>query len=288
MNNYRITEDLMAKFKNYMIKSEKAPATIEKYLRDIGALFDEIGSVELTKEYMVSYKARLRENYKVSSTNSIISSLNSFFKWCGWEHLILKTIKVQREVFRDENRELTKEEYFRLLDEALDQHDLRLWLMIQTICATGIRISELQFITVYAAKMGRADIICKGKKRVIMIPKPLRKQLIEYAKEEHIAKGMIFVTKSGKPLNRSNIWKSLQRLAKAAGVLASKVFPHNLRHLFATVFYQAEKDISKLADVLGHSNINTTRIYIATSGQEHTEILEKMGLIQECSSPLTT
>lgn len=283
-----ITEELMVQYKNYMIKSEKAPATIEKYLRDIGALFDEIGSIELTKEFLVSYKARLCDKYKVSSTNSIISSLNSFFRWCGWEHLILKTIKMQRAVFRDECRELTKDEYFQLLDEALDQGNLQLWLMIQTICATGIRISELQYITVQAAKAGRADIVCKGKKRVIMIPRSLRRQLIEYAKKVNIPKGMIFVTKSGKAINRSNIWRSLQKLAKAAGVMASKVFPHNFRHLFATVFYQAEKDISKLADVLGHSNINTTRIYIATSGQEHIEILEKMRLIQERFSPLTT
>ena len=217
----------------------------------------------------------------------MLSALNHFFTWCGWE-LHVKALKIQHKLFRDEEKEWSKEEYLRLLDAAWNKSE-RLWLLIQTIGSTGIRVSELQYITVEAAKKGRTDIQCKGKTRTILLPLDLRKELLRYAKLHGIKNGPIFLTKTGRVMNRSNIWRALKSLCEAAGVLASKVFPHNLRHLFATTFYEAAKDIARLADVLGHSSINTTRIYIATSGQFHSQIIEGLGLVQTSNRrPSTT
>ena len=283
---YIITQPLLSAFHQHLRDSERASATIEKYLRDVTAFSLYIGDSAITKESLIDYKQHLQDSYAPASVNSMLSALNHFFIWCGWE-LHVKALKIQHKLFRDEEKELSKEEYLRLLDAAWNKSE-RLWLLIQTIGSTGIRVSELQYITVEAAKKGRTDIQCKGKTRTILLPLDLRKELIRYAKLHGIKNGPIFLTKTGRVMNRSNIWRALKSLCEAAGVLASKVFPHNLRHLFATTFYEAAKDIARLADVLGHSSINTTRIYIATSGQFHSQIIEGLGLIQTSNRRLTT
>ena len=278
--NYTITPHLISSFRQHLLEAEKAPSTIEKYIRDVIAFSRFTGSAAITKETLISYKEQLLKQYKPASINSMLAALNHFFVWCGWEFHI-KALKVQHPLFVDETKELTKEEYLRLLDTAKRMKNERLWLLIQTLCATGIRVSELQFITVETARKGSADIQCKGKNRTILLPSSLCKELLRYAKARKIKAGSIFLTRTGQAMNRSNIWRALKSLCKAAGVLASKVFPHNLRHLFATAFYEAEKDIAKLADVLGHSSINTTRIYSTTSGCLHRQILEGLGLVQQ-------
>jgi site-specific recombinase XerD len=283
---YIITQSLLSAFHQHLRDSERASATIEKYLRDVTAFSLYIGDSAITKESLIDYKQHLQDSYAPASVNSMLSALNHFFTWCGWE-LHVRALKIQHKLFRDEEKELSKEEYLRLLDAAWNKSE-RLWLLIQTIGSTGIRVSELQYITVEAAKKGRTDIQCKGKTRTILLPLDLRKELIRYAKLHGIKNGPIFLTKTGRVMNRSNIWRALKSLCEAAGVLASKVFPHNLRHLFATTFYEAAKDIARLADVLGHSSINTTRIYIATSGQFHSQIIEGLGLIQTSNRRLTT
>ena len=284
---YIITQPLLSAFHQHLRDSERASATIEKYLRDVTAFSLYIGDSAITKESLIDYKQHLQDSYAPASVNSMLSALNHFFTWCGWE-LHVRALKIQHKLFRDEEKELSKEEYLRLLDAAWNKSE-RLWLLIQTIGSTGIRVSELQYITVEAAKKGRTDIQCKGKTRTILLPLDLRKELIRYAKLHGIKNGPIFLTKTGRVMNRSNIWRALKSLCEAAGVLASKVFPHNLRHLFATTFYEAAKDIARLADVLGHSSINTTRIYIATSGQFHSQIIEGIGLIQTSNRrPSTT
>jgi site-specific recombinase XerD len=283
---YVITHPLLSAFRQHLRDSERASATIEKYLRDVTAFSLYIGDSAITKESLIDYKQHLQDSYAPASVNSMLSALNHFFTWCGWE-LHVRALKIQHKLFRDEEKELSKEEYLRLLDAAWNKSE-RLWLLIQTIGSTGIRVSELQYITVEAAKKGRTDIQCKGKTRTILLPLDLRKELLRYAKLHGIKNGPIFLTKTGRVMNRSNIWRALKSLCEAAGVLASKVFPHNLRHLFATTFYEAAKDIARLADVLGHSSINTTRIYIATSGQFHSQIIEGLGLIQTSNRRLTT
>ena len=284
---YVITHPLLSAFHQHLRDSERASATIEKYLRDVTAFSLYIGDSAITKESLIDYKQHLQDSYAPASVNSMLSALNHFFTWCGWE-LHVRALKIQHKLFRDEEKELSKEEYLRLLDAAWNKSE-RLWLLIQTIGSTGIRVSELQYITVEAAKKGRTDIQCKGKTRTILLPLDLRKELIRYAKLHGIKNGPIFLTKTGRVMNRSNIWRALKSLCEAAGVLASKVFPHNLRHLFATTFYEAAKDIARLADVLGHSSINTTRIYITTSGQTHSRIIEGLGLIQTSNRrPSTT
>ena len=286
--NYTITSHLISSFRQHLLEAEKAPATIEKYIRDVTAFFKFTGNAEVTKETLIAYKEMLLKKYKPASINSMLAALNHFFAYCGWE-LHIKALKVQQSMFLDEAKELTKDEYFRLLDAAKRQKKEQLWLLIQTLCATGIRVSELQFITVEAAKQGSTTIQCKGKNRTILLPGSLQKELLRYAKARKIKTGSIFLTRTGRMMNRSNIWRALKALCKMAGVLASKVFPHNLRHLFATAFYEAAKDISRLADVLGHSSINTTRIYITTSGCLHRQIMDGLGLVQRTSpQPITT
>ena len=221
----------------------------------------------------------MSNNYAIRSVNSMIASLNHFFVFAGHEQLKIKSIKEQRQIFCSEDKELTKEEYTRLLHTAESKGNKRLHLILQTICGTGIRISELKFITVEAVKKGEALVFCKGKRRPVFNVKALRKKLLLYAAEQKIARGCIFVTRTGKPVSRTNIWRDMKKLCQSANVNPGKVFPHNLRHLFARVFYGIEKDIAKLADILGHSSINTTRIYIISTGTEHRQRMENMCLI---------
>ena len=221
----------------------------------------------------------ISDGYAARSINSMLASLNSFFFYIGWTDMNVKTLKLQKELFRPEEKELTKDEYKRLCNTADRKHNERLLLILQTICGTGIRVSELEYITVEAARRGSATVSCKGKTREVFIVKELQKKLLRYISEQEIKSGYIFITRTGKPISRTNIWREMKSLCIEANVNPSKVFPHNLRHLFARVFYGIEKDIAKLADILGHSSINTTRIYIISTGTEHRRRMENMHLI---------
>lgn len=280
MDELIITKERTDEFRNYLKLEEKSDNTIEKYMRDIKAFRQYAGTQPVTKELAIAYKEKLlADEYAVRSVNSMIASLNSFFTFAGYEYLKVKTIKEQRQIFCSEEKELTREEYNRLLSAAESKGNKRLNLILQTICGTGIHVSELKFITVEAVKKGEAFVFCKGKRRSVFIVKALQKKLLRFAAEQKIESGCIFITRTGKPLSRTNIWRDMKNLCKDANVNPDKVFPHNLRHLFARVFYGIEKDIAKLADILGHSSINTTRIYIISTGTEHRQRMENMRLV---------
>ena len=274
-----ITAKIIAEFKEHLILEERSVATIQKYIRDVKVFMAYAQNSAITKEAVIAFKKYLQENYAVRSVNSMLASINSFFSLFGWNDLKVKSLKLQQQVFCPEEKELTKAEYTRLCRTAERKHNERLNLILQTICGTGIRVSELQFITVEAARCGEAVVSCKAKTRTVFLVKALRQKLLRYAAEQNIKSGMIFVTRTGKPINRTNIWREMKSLCQEAGVNPEKVFPHNLRHLFARVFYGIEKDIAKLADILGHSSINTTRIYIISTGTEHRRRMENMHLI---------
>ncbi len=265
-------------FHQHLIQEEKSNATIEKYLRDITAFWRYLGRENVTKEALMLYKKYLLEkNYTIRSINSMLASLNSLLTFLGWTDCKVKCLKQQKQIYCPEEKELTKAEYLRLLEAA--KKDSQLQLVMQTICGTGIRVSELRFFTVEAAKQGEAAVRCKGKSRTILIPGKLKRLLLSYAQKHNIRSGAIFLSRNGKPLNRSCIWAQMKRLCASAGVNPAKVFPHNLRKLFARTFYSIEKDIAKLADILGHSSIDTTRIYIMTTGTEHRKKMERLGLV---------
>ena len=257
----KITTNLIDQFKNYLINEEKSQATIEKYIRDIMAFMVWLEGRELEKATVIEYKQKIVNEYAPKSVNSMLSSLNSFFVYFDRHDCIVKTLKIQKQIFANKEKELTKAEYERLLIAAEKKSNRRLYLLMQTICATGIRISELKYITVSAVQSGQALINCKGKMRVVILPKQLCKMLKAYLREKNISNGPVFVSKNGKPLDRSNVWKMLKALCESAGVPKNKVFPHNFRHLFARTFYSLQKDIVRLADILGHTSVNTTRIY---------------------------
>ena len=248
---------------------EKRPATVEKYLRDLHAFSVWADGREINKELTAEWKAHLvEENYAPASVNAMLSALNSLLEFLGLKDCQVKFLKLQRRLFQDPDRELTKEDYQRLLDTARRLGRERLTLLVETIGATGIRVSEVRYITLEAVEQGKAEIALKGKIRTILLPGKLCRKLRKYAQKQKIASGAIFRTRSGRELGRRQIWAELKALCKHAGVEPSKVFPHNLRHLFATVFYRACRDIVKLADLLDHSSIETTRIYPLTSGAE--------------------
>ncbi len=275
-----LTPQLIVAFNAYLVTEEKSRNTIEKYLRDVRAFASFLAERMVTKETVIAYKNHLLEQgYAPRSINSMLASVNALLVFMGWENCKVKALKLQRQIFCTEEKELSKQEYEKLVLTAQRKNNQRLSLLIQTICGTGIRISELPFITVEAAKRGEATVRLKGKTRRVFIVRDLQKKLLRYAAEQKIYRGMIFVTGTGKAMNRSNIWREMKALCKEAGVEPQKVFPHNLRHLFARVFYGIEKDIAKLADILGHSSIETTRIYIISSGQEHRTRMERMRLI---------
>ena len=251
---------------------------MEKYLRDARAFLVFADQRNVTKELVVSYKSELIEKgYAVRSVNFMLASLNSLFDFLGWSDCRVKTLKTQHQTYCAEEKELTKAEYLRLLQAAERRPQLR--MIMETICGTGIRVSELRYFTVEAVRHGEITVRCKSKIRIILLPGKLRKKLLAYAKKNGIPSGAIFITRNGKPLNRSNIWAQMKSLCGIANVKASKVFPHNLRKLFARTFYGLEKDIAKLADILGHSSIDTTRIYIMTTGTEHRRKLDRLGLV---------
>lgn len=265
-------------FREYLLREEKSAATIEKYLRDTSAFAVFANGREVTKELIVTYKKSLIEkNYAVRSINSMLASLNSLLTFLGIGEYRVKNVRIQQQTFCVAEKELTKPEYLRLLEVA--RQNSQLYLLLQTICATGIRVSELRYFTVEAIESGRIIVDCKSKTRMILIPSKLKYLLLKYARNKGIRDGAIFVTKNGKTLDRSNIWAAMKKLCAAAGVAPEKVYPHNLRKLFARTFYGMEKDIAKLADILGHSSINTTRIYIMSSGWEHRQKIERLGLL---------
>ena len=274
-----LTQEIISDFKEYLILEERSRATVEKYIRDVKAFSAFVNGEEITKEVVIEYKKYLQDSYAVRSINSMLASINSLFVFLSWHDLKVKSIKLQQQIYCPEEKELTKAEYTRLCRAAKHKHNERLNLILQTICGTGIRVSELRFITVEAARHGEATVSCKAKTRSVFIVKELQKKLLRYAAEQGIKSGMIFVTRTGKPISRTNIWREMKALCEEAGVNPQKVFPHNLRHLFARVFYGIEKDIAKLADILGHSSINTTRIYIISTGTEHRRRMENMRLV---------
>ena len=269
----------MQEFEFYLRNEERSVATIEKYMRDVRFFASFVCDAEIDKQKVLDYKGKLGETYAVSSANSMIAAMNCFLRFCGWHDMCVKQFKMQRQVYCSEEKELTRAEYIRLLEAANAKHNERLNLIIQTICGTGIRVSELQYITVEALHNGEAIVNCKGKNRRVFIVPELKKKLLRYVKEQGISTGTVFVTRGGNPVSRHSIWKDMKELCEQANVSPSKVFPHNLRHLFARTFYGIEKDIAKLADILGHASINTTRIYIVTTGAEHKRKMEHMRLI---------
>ena len=273
-----LSEETINTFREYLVLEEKSTATVEKYLRDVRAFHLFAGQQAVTKEQMMACKKFLIEKgYAASSINSMLASLNSLLDFLGWSDCKVKNIKTQRQTYCAEEKELTKSEYLRLLEAAKDRPQLH--LILETICGTGIRVSELRFFTAEAVKRGEITVSCKSKTRTILLPGKLKKMLLDHAKKNGIRSGAIFITRNGKPLDRSNIWAQMKSLCKKAGAKASKVFPHNLRKLFARTFYGIEKDIAKLADILGHSSIDTTRIYIMTTGTEHRRKIERLGLV---------
>lgn len=275
-----LTVEMISECAIHLTSEEKSPLTIEKYIRDMKSFQAYLNGRSVTKEIAIEYKQQLlSENYAIRSINSMLASLNSMFAFLGWYDCKVKAMKVQQQIFCPEEKELTRSEYMRLVNTAKQQGNKRLNLILQTICCTGIRVGELKFITAEAAKSGRAIVRCKSKCRTVFIVKELQKQLLSYAKKLGITGGPIFVTRTKKPVSRTNIWREMKNLCEQANVNPNKVFPHNLRHLFARVFYGLEKDIAKLADILGHSSINTTRIYIISTGDEHRQRMENMRLI---------
>lgn len=266
------TEEISA-FRLYLENEEKSKATVEKYLRDVRSFVDFVKDKNLTKEQTLSFKNILVERYAPASVNSMLVAVNAFLDFIGMSECKVKQLKIQRQLFANEEKELSREEFRRLVSAA---EGSRISAVIQTICGTGIRVSELKYITVEAVQRGKATVNCKNKTRVIFIPLQIKKMLKAYIKKTGISAGSVFVTRSGKPLDRSNIWKEMKALCRRARVSENKVFPHNLRHLFARTFYKIEKDIVRLADLLGHSSINTTRIYTTECGADHIRSIEKV------------
>lgn len=279
MKELVVTKAAVTTYLQFLKIQEKSKGTLEKYQRELLDLAKYLAGKKVTREDLVVWKEELEKRYSPAGVNGRLVAANGFFSFFGRYDLRLKLLKIQKEIFMREEKELTRAEYGRLVRTAERKGKERLSLLIQTICATGIRVSELEFITVEAVKRGRAEVNCKGKRRVIFLPARLQKKLKAYAAKKGISEGVIFAAKSGRPLHRGNIWAKMKKLCKDAEVSPEKVFPHNLRHLFARIFYSLDKDIAKLADMLGHSNIETTRIYIMESGRIHRQKLERMRLV---------
>ncbi len=280
MKNYILTNRQIVSFRRHLKQEEREQSTIEKYVRDVRLFEAWLSGRRVTAEIVTDWKDYLRtKGYKPETINAKLSALNKFFVFMRWLACRIKYLKIQKKLFRGTEKELTKGDYVRLLETADTLRKNRLALLIETICATGIRVSEVRYITMEAVRAGYADVALKGKIRTILLPAKLCRKLQKYARKQKIASGEIFITRTGKGVSRRQIWAEMKALCKKAGVAASKVFPHNLRHLFARTFYRACRDVAKLADVLGHSSIETTRIYLISTGKEHTRQLERLGLI---------
>ena len=275
-----LNEEYILTFREELRKLERSQATIEKYIRDLNAFYSWLPKEKkVSKDCVMRYKAYLCEKYAPTSVNSMLAALRTFFRYMDWQECGVKLLKIQHRVFSRKERELSKKDYEQLVETADRRGDRRLSLLLQIMASTGIRVSEVQYITVEAAMQGRAEISLKGKVRVILLPGKLCRKLLKYAKREKITSGQLILTRSGRPMNRKEIWAQMKKLCNAAGVEAQKVFPHNLRHLFARTFYRVQRDVIQLADLLGHSSVNTTRIYLLTSGEEHLRHIERLGLV---------
>lgn len=274
-----LSDSLAAAFEAHLLEEEKSRATIEKYMRDIRCFAAYIREGTVDRAAVLAYKAALLRRYAVSSANSMLAALNAFFCFAGWDDLRIRLLRVQRQAYVNSSRELDRQEYERLVQAAGRAGNVRLQLILQTICATGIRVSELAQITAESVTAGEATVRCKGKTRRVFLVRGLRRLLQDYIRRRKIRSGPVFLTRGGRPVTRTMVWREMKGLCRAAHVNPEKVFPHNLRHLFARIFYGKEKDIAKLADILGHSSINTTRIYIITTGEEHRRLMEDMSLI---------
>lgn len=278
MKQIRISE--LEEYARFLQEEERSAATVAKYTRDVGEFTAWLGDRDVTKDNTAAWKAHLqKKGYAAVTINGKLSALNTFFRFAGWEECRVQLLKVQRRSFCSESRELSREEYRRLLETAQARGQERLALLMETICATGVRVSEVRYLTVEAARQGRAEITLKGKIRTILLPGKLCRKLLNYVRKQKIVSGEIFLTRNGSSLSRKQIWAEMKALCVRAGVETSKVFPHNLRHLFARVFYSASKDIAQLADILGHSSIETTRIYLISTGAEHRRRLDRLGLV---------
>lgn len=276
----QMTEELIGAFHMHLFHEERSPGTIEKYLREVRSFAVWLDGGAVTRETVSGWKKHLQqEGYAPVTINAKISALNTFFRFAGWEECRVRLLKLQRQMFRSETRELTRNEYDRLLRTAERSGQARLALLMEAICATGVRVSEVRYLTVEAVRQGRAEIALKGKIRTILLPDKLCRKLLKYAKKEKILSGEIFRTRTGNSLSRKQIWAEMKALCTRAGVEPTKVFPHNLRHLFARVFYHSCRDIAQLADILGHSSIETTRIYLISTGAEHKKRLDRLGLV---------
>ena len=276
---HELKESMILQWRKRLIEEEKSCATIQKYMHDLSVFYDYVKKAEVNKEIVIEYKQYLLQNYAAASVNSMLVALNRFLKAMGWYDCVVKLLKIQKKSFRDPGLDLSKEEYQRLLAAAKAKRKDKLYYLMQTTCATGIRVSELPFITVEAVKTGRAKVALKGKIRTVLLPTRLCRRLKEYIDAHGIRKGSIFLTRTGKTMGRSDIWRSMKSLCKRAGVESQKVFPHNLRHLFACTYYKKEKNLANLADVLGHSSVDTTRIYTMISGEEQIRFLSGLGLV---------
>ena len=276
---YDLTDKAIRRYALHLREQERAPATVQKYVQDLTALWDWLAGRPLTKAALIEWKESLSASRAPATVNSMLAAVNGFFRFMGWKGIAVKLLKIQKALFCDERRELTRAEYARLVSAAQKVGNERLSLVMQTICATGIRVSELRFITVEAVTTGRAEICNKGKRRTVFLPGRLRRLLRKYLQKQKKTAGAVFTTRTGRPLDRSNIWRDMKALCESADVEPSKVFPHNLRHLFARTYYSLEKDLSRLADILGHSSVNTTRIHTVESGGVHQRQLERMELI---------
>lgn len=280
MTARKLEKEMVQEFLNHAIAEELADGTIQKYRRDIASFMSWVGEETITKEVVTNWKEHLvSRGYAPATINSMLAAINMLFKHMGWLDCTVKFLKIQRKMFRDQSKELTQEEFRSLVHAAEQTGKRRLAMLLETIASTGIRASEVKYVTVEAAQRGQTEIAMKGKIRTILLPSKLCRKLLKYAKKNKIASGEIFLTRSGKGLSRKQIWAEMKRLCSVAGIDSSKVFPHNLRHLFATAFYRLTKDIAKLADVLGHSNVETTRIYLLTTSTEHVRQLDRLCFI---------
>ena len=277
----QLTEREFDQFEDYLRHDEREESTIEAYLRSLTRFAEWADGRAVTKELAMEWKTALSESgYRPISVNAMLAAVNKFFTCMGREDCKVKYLKLQRQMFRKSEKDLSKEEYQRLVQAAHEKGDLRMELILETICATGIRVGELKYITVEAIRAGVAEIALKGKIRTILLPRRLCRKLQKYAKQQKIASGKIFLTQDGLPVSRQSIWTRMKALCEAAGVERSKAFPHNLRSLFARSFYGSCHDVVRLADVLGHSSIETTRIYLMSTGKEYLRQLDKLGLVQ--------
>lgn len=279
MKTKKITAKMLQEFRAFLLENEKSKATLAKYLHDVQCFITFAAEKNIDKALMLEYKAMLGQQYAAASANSMIAALNAFLRQQGWYELCIRQFRVQKSVYCSEEKELTKAEYRQLLRTAEQRKDKRLSLVLQTICCTGIRVSELACITVEDVRRGEATVRCKGKTRSVFIVRELQRRLLQYAAAHGLTQGPVFLSRRGTPLSRCMIWREMKALCAEAGVPPTKVFPHNLRHLFARTFYGLEKDIAKLADILGHSSIDTTRIYIVTTGTEHRRKMENLHLL---------